>query len=373
MIEERSFEERSRVSAPCIRTFLNIARRWDLSQRQQSQLLGCTIAQLREWAKLAREQKPLALETSTLMRLSVVLGVFADLRRFLVALSGAREERLWLMRARQFHPFNGRAPLEVLSGSFEDQMAVRRHLAVVADGASERAQLEQSDLAEADDETVREALSGGLRAVCFDAFGTVVEIADKRRPYQTLLRHELSETLGTMAMTRPMGLRELAKLMARPASEKLLKRLEADVAVECASTRLRRGMDRLWADLRRAGFKIAICSNLAAPYEQALLENLPGLPDALVLSCRSGLIKPQQQIYRLVCRELGLQPSEVLFVGDDLEADVLGPSAIDAIAMPIDEFQRSHAGQVSFFAPSEVTELFERIAAVRRSETADRS
>lgn len=372
MIEERSLEERSRVSAPGIRTFLNIARRWDLSEREQSQLLGCTLAQLGEWGKVAREQKPLALETDTLMRLSAVLGVFADLRRFLLVLTGSRDERRWLTRARQFHPFNGRAPLEVLSGSFEDQMAVRRHLAVVADGASERAQLGLGDT-EPGDVAARGAFSGSIKAVCFDAFGTVVEITDKRRPYQTLLRHEPSEMLGAMALTQAIELRELAKLMARPASEKLLARLEADVAAECASTQVRHGMERIWADLRRAGFKIAICSNLAQPYESALLEKLPGQPDALVLSFRSGLMKPQQAIYRLVCRELGLEPSEVLFCGDDLEADVLGPGTIDAIAMPIDEFQRSYAGQVSFFAPSEVTELFERIAAVRRSDVTGRS
>jgi len=307
------------------------------------------------------------------MRLSVVLGVFADLRRLVFALAGSREERRWLMRARQFHPFNGRAPLEVLSGSFEDQMAVRRHLAAVADGASERPELGRVGTSEPDNEADRGVLSGFIKAVCFDAFGTVVEIADKRRPYQTLLRHEPSAMLGAMVLTQPIGLRELAKGMARPASEKLLARLEADVAAECASTRVRHGMERIWTDLRRAGFKIAVCSNLAQPYESALLEKLPGQPDALVLSFRAGLMKPQPQIYRLVCRELGLQPSEVLFCGDDLEADVLGPGTIDAIAMPIDEFQRSYAGHVSFFAPSEVTELFERIAAVRRSETADRS
>lgn len=373
MIEERSLEERSRVSAPGIRTFLNIARRWDLSEREQSQLLGCTVAQLRKWGRVAREQKPLALETDTLMRLSAVLGVFADLRRFLFAVAGSREERRWLMRARQFHPFNGHAPLEVLSGSLEEQMAVRRHLAAVADRASERVEIELGDTSELDDEAARGAFSGTIKAVCFDAFGTVVEIADKRRPYQALLRHERSEMLGAMALTQPIGLRELSKQMARPVSEKLLARLEADVAAECASTRVRPGIERIWADLRRAGFKIAICSNLAQPYESALLEKLPGQPDALVLSFRSGLMKPQQQIYRLVCRELGLQPSEVLFCGDDLEADVLGPGTIDAIAMPIDEFQRSYAGHVSVFAPSEVTELFERIAAVRRSDVAGRS
>jgi hypothetical protein len=55
MIIERSFEERARVSAPVMRTFLNIARRWELSERQQSQLLECDLVQLREWADIARQ------------------------------------------------------------------------------------------------------------------------------------------------------------------------------------------------------------------------------------------------------------------------------------------------------------------------------
>ncbi|GAU84698.1 hypothetical protein BIWAKO_04635 [Bosea sp. BIWAKO-01] len=94
-----------------------------------------------------------------------------------------------------------------------------------------------------------------------------------------------------------------------------------------------------------------------------MLDWLPDQPDALVLSFRAGLRKPQQQIYRLVCSELRLQPCEVLFTGDDLEADVFGPGAIDALAMPIEEFESSLSSGPSFFAPSEVTDLFDRISA----------
>jgi hypothetical protein len=32
-----------------------------------------------------------------------------------------------------------------------------------------------------------------IRAVCFDAFGTVVEIADKRRPFQKLLHNDYDD------------------------------------------------------------------------------------------------------------------------------------------------------------------------------------
>lgn len=365
MTVERTLEERARVSAPCVRTFANIARRWRLSEEQQAGLLACNIPELREWVDIARDHKPLALETPTLMRLSALLGVFADLRQLLVLVSGAREEREWLLRPTQFPPFNGRRPLEVMSGSFEEQIAVRKHLAKSVEDASLRAGLDVNDQVESDDDTAWSVASGGIKAVCFDAFGTVVEIADNRRPFHSLLRHEPSDTLRTMALTRPIGLRDLASLMAGPATEKRLTKLEADVLVECASTRLRPGMEQIWADLRRAGFKIAICSNLAEPYQAALLDKLPGTPDAVVLSFRVGLMKPQQQIYRLVCRELGLRSSEVLFTGDDLEADVFGPAAIDALAMPIEEFENSYSRGASFFAPSEVSELFARISAAR--------
>ncbi len=217
----------------------------------------------------------------------------------------------------------------------------------------------------ANDESWTGAASRGIQAVCFDAFGTVVEIVDKRRPFHALLRNEPSGALVVRAITRPIGLRELSQEMANPVAEDELARREADVEAECASTRLRPGVDEMWSALRRAGLKIAICSNLASPYERALIDQFPDQPDALVLSFRAGLMKPQQQIYRLVCSELGLQPSEVLFTGDDLEADVFGPGTIDALAMPIEEFESSYSRRVSFFAPSEVTELFARIAAAK--------
>lgn len=363
---ERSFEERARVSAPVVRTFLNIARRWGLSERQQSSLLECDVAKLREWARIAREHTPLALETSTLLRISVVLGVYADLRQYLQFISGAREERFWLFRPRQFPPFHGRPPLEVLCGSFEDQMTVRRHLAAVVEGASARIEIDLSDPTRADDDGIlTDAPSRGIQAVCFDAYGTVVEIADKRRPFQALLRDEPSSTLAVRAITHPIGLRELSQEMANPAGEEELARLEADLEAECASTRLRPGMEGIWTALHRAGLKIAICSNLAGPYEQTLLDRLPGLPDALVLSFRAGLMKPQQAIYRLACSQLGLQPPEVLFTGNNLEADVFGPGTIDAFAMPIDEFEASYSRRASFYAPTEIAELFERITTAK--------
>lgn len=356
---EQSFEERARVSAPGMRTFANIARRWQLTDRQQAHLLGCDTATLRQWAATAQQHKSLVLETSTLMRLSVMLGVFADLRQFLAAASGAREERRWLLYPRQFPPFNGRAPLEVLSGDFEEQMTVRRHLAAVAATFNPEAYPPASI-----DEDVPDPRRPGdiIRGICFDAFGTLVEITDKRRPFQALLAREPSASRAVRVMTHPIGLRELAQSLSMPIAEERLVELEGDLNAEVSSMRVRAGMDRAWSAVRRAGLRIGVCSNLAEPYEKPLLQCLPGKPDALVLSFRSKLMKPQAEIYLLACSQLGLKPSEVLFVGDALYADVIGPSTINAFSMPVSEFERSLSG-ASFYAPHPITQLFERIFA----------
>lgn len=363
---EASFEERARVSAPAMRTFLNIGRRWTLSEEQQSRLLACDVATLREWAAIAQHHKLLVLETNTLMRISVALGVFADLRQFFMPVAGAREERRWLSRPRQLPPFHGRSALEALYGSFEEQMTVRGHLSALVEGASLRTETKRDAPAYTESDIVwMGAPSDGVKAICFDAFGTVVEITDKRRPFHTLLRNEPSSRLAVKALTQSVGLRELSRDMAAPEGDERLAELEADVEAECASIRLRPGMEPVWETLQRAGLKIAICSNLAAPYEQALLAQLPGMPDALVLSFQAGLMKPQHEIYQMVCSQLGLLPSEVLFTGDSREADVVGPSDTGAFAMPIAEFEASYAARASIYAPPAIVQLFERIAAAK--------
>jgi hypothetical protein len=59
------------------------------------------------------------------MRLSAILGTFAELRQLLPS---AEAERSWLFRPLKGAPFDGRPPIQVLSGPFERQLAVRRYL-----------------------------------------------------------------------------------------------------------------------------------------------------------------------------------------------------------------------------------------------------
>ena len=105
-----------------MRIFMNIAKRWDLSEQRQLQLLGCKQRELQSWVRVARWRKPLVLETDIMMRISAVLGVFADLRQFLKT---DEEERQWLLRPIAAAPFVGQAPINLLTLSYLHQIEVR--------------------------------------------------------------------------------------------------------------------------------------------------------------------------------------------------------------------------------------------------------
>ena len=182
-----------------------------------------------------------------------------------------------------------------------------------------------------------------IQAVCFDAFGTLVEITDKRGPFRTLLRESPKGRRETDALISPLDLSDLVREISIEIGEARLLELEHDLAAECRSVRLRPGMDIIWSALRRAGVKIGICSNLALPYAEPLLAEIPGIPNALVFSFEVGFAKPQPEIFHLVCKQLVLSAEQILFVGDTLDADVLGPQAIGMHAMTIGSFQAALA------------------------------
>lgn len=184
-----------------------------------------------------------------------------------------------------------------------------------------------------------------IRAICFDAFGTLVEISDKRRPFRALLTGQGRGQPSGDPLIRPLSLRDLARKHGITISAARLLDLERDLSFECSSIMLRPGIDRIWAAARQIGLRIGVCSNLAQPYAEPLLAKLPASPDVTILSFEVGFIKPQPDIFQLVCARFGLAASQILFVGDTLEADILGPRAIGMPSMSIADFEFGLAGR----------------------------
>lgn len=173
--------------------------------------------------------------------------------------------------------------------------------------------------------------TGNIRGVIFDVYGTLAEIRNKTAPYRKLL--ELGEAQGRprqaadaeLIMSRPLGLSEAATNLGIELNETERLHLEALLAAEIESIELFDDVVSCLQQLQQSGLKLALCSNLAAPYAQPIADSLPISLDAYTWSFSTGAIKPTASIYLHTCKALGLSPQEVVMVGDTYDADVAGP------------------------------------------------
>jgi HAD superfamily hydrolase (TIGR01549 family) len=181
---------------------------------------------------------------------------------------------------------------------------------------------------------------GGIEAVCFDAFGTLVEIMDRQQAFRPLFnalspekRHELRHRL--MREDRPFT--DWPKALGVDVDPYVLLDVLNRNLGEMLSIRMRPHMAEAWAILRHNGVRIGICSNLSSDYVQSLQSALPDALDLAVLSCKVGAIKPEPAIYAAVLDGLQVTPDKVLFVGDTPRADIEGPRAAGMKAIHVDE------------------------------------
>ena len=136
-------------------------------------------------------------------------------------------------------------------------------------------------------------------------------------------------------MTLNHGLLGFVSSMGCDVSLSHLAEIERDLLDEIASVRL---FDDAWPtinEIRAVGLKVAVCSNLAAPYGVPVKLLLPDL-DAYALSYEVGFVKPSPEIYQLCTQLLGASAQSCLFVGDSYVADVEGPRAVGMSSVLID-------------------------------------
>lgn len=171
-----------------------------------------------------------------------------------------------------------------------------------------------------------------IRAIAFDAFGTLIQYGQRLAPYGRLVGAQGERDDRHPFLTRDVPVATFAAELGRV---DLLPDIEADLAEELAGLRLFTEVPELLARARRAGLRLAVCSNLASEYGPAVHALLPSM-DACVLSYEVGLAKPDPAIFGLVCTELGCAPGEVVFVGDSMRCDVEGPRAFGMQARHLD-------------------------------------
>ena len=189
----------------------------------------------------------------------------------------------------------------------------------------------------------------GVEAVCFDAFGTLVEITDPHQAFMPLfraLRPEKRRELKHRLMRENVSAPDWPEILGVEDRPALPLEVEAKIIAECTSIVLRGCIMEIWTRLRAEGLQLAVCSNLASGYGPTVRHRLPDRPDVEVFSYEAGFIKPEPAIYALVLERLQLEPGRVLFVGDTLHTDIGGPRAAGMKALHIDELVAAMSGRL---------------------------
>lgn len=180
----------------------------------------------------------------------------------------------------------------------------------------------------------------GIEAVCFDAFGTLVGITDKRHAFRPLfkaLSPEKRRELKHRFMREDRPFTDWPEALGVEVDPLALLDVMERMMIETGSIALRPGMVDIWAQFRSEGLRLALCSNLSSDYVTALRSALPEPPEVEVLSCKVGAIKPDPAIYAAVLDGLQIEAGRVLFVGDTPRADIEGPRAAGMKAVHVDE------------------------------------
>jgi HAD superfamily hydrolase (TIGR01662 family) len=124
--------------------------------------------------------------------------------------------------------------------------------------------------------------------------------------------------------------------------------------------------------LRARGLKLAVVSNTASPQWllQPILERqgIAERVDTIVLSSEVGKRKPHPAIFERALGELEVDSSDALFVGDRLEADVLGASrvgmkTVQAVWFRADEGPEGVEPDFQAFTQMDVLNVADRLAA----------
>lgn len=170
-----------------------------------------------------------------------------------------------------------------------------------------------------------------MRAVVFDAFGTLIESRRQRNPYARMLKANAAADRDIFLTVN----RSMAQFAGDYGCEHLLPTMERELQEELGSLRLFPDVAPALAQLRASGRRVAVCSNLAHAYGDAVRDLLPGMA-AYTFSFEAGARKPQPEIYENVCQQLRCRPQDVLFIGDSVRCDVDGPKRFGMASAHLD-------------------------------------
>ncbi|MEM7036105.1 MAG: HAD family hydrolase, partial [Bacteroidota bacterium] len=162
-----------------------------------------------------------------------------------------------------------------------------------------------------------------IQGIVFDVFGTLLEIQDRRRPYQRLfaamglMEDEWRSAVETVMRHSAGSKAEIVELL-RPGSPVPDFDFDGELQAELASVRAFPEVEEVLEALEEK-YVLAVISNAAQPYADHTFEFdwRFSIQDTL-FSCEEGLLKPEKAIFERTAMRLHCAPEALLMVGDSL-------------------------------------------------------
>jgi putative hydrolase of the HAD superfamily len=116
-------------------------------------------------------------------------------------------------------------------------------------------------------------------------------------------------------------------------------------------------------ELRSRGYQIGVVSDWGPQLVDSLLVplGLGQLIDTVVVSARVGLAKPSTELYRLAASRFGLDPQQVMHLGDSYVHDVLGARSAGMQAVLVDRERRTAGTQLDCPRVWDLTQVLELV------------
>ncbi len=176
-------------------------------------------------------------------------------------------------------------------------------------------------------------MTKNIKAVLFDAFGTLCRIDNPQLPYRLLMKRwpkGVADCYQTI-MTRDISMETLA--VEAGLSHDEIAALNEKVDLEIQSMSLYPEVKQTLDTLRDHGIKVAVVSNLAKPYGKPLRELFSYEPDEWALSYEVGSRKPEDFIYRYIQDFFAFSPERLLMIGDSFQNDYEKPLSLGIQAL----------------------------------------
>jgi len=175
-----------------------------------------------------------------------------------------------------------------------------------------------------------------LRAVIFD-YGRVLSLSPTEDDWSALatatelpletLQHRYWEYRDAYDRKEVTAAEYWAKVAGRELSENEITELIS--RDDAQWTRVNTDMLHLARQLKEAGLKIAILSNMQVDMLRVMRVKFEWLSDfdVQMYSCEVGMVKPSDEIYLECARRLGIDPKQALFL-DDKDKNIAGAEAV---------------------------------------------